>query len=221
MLRKIIVTSDGSQTIFVEDLDETYHSIHGAIQEANHVFIDKGLRLFESGEKVKILEVGFGTGLNALLTWMHAKEINLDIDYIGIEAFPVEDELIASINYYNQLESGAEERFKKLHDVNWGSEMKLDGQFTITKVEQKLENFVGIENSIDLIYFDAFGPNAQSELWSLEILKKMYRLLKVKGVFVTYCAKGQVKRDLKSAGFEIEALPGPPGKREMTRAVKK
>lgn len=220
MNRELITTSDGSQTIFVKELNETYHSIHGAIQEANHVFIDKGLRLFKAGDKVRILEVGFGTGLNALLTWLHAKELNLNVNYTGVEAFPVEDELIQAINYCDQLESGAEEYFKKLHEIEWDSEIQLDEHFTLSKIKQKIEEFSVPAHLFDLIYFDAFGPNAQSELWNSDVLQKMNDLLKPNGILVTYCAKGQVKRDLKSVGFKIEALPGPPGKREMTRAIK-
>lgn len=220
MNRKLITTSDGSQTIFVEELNETYHSIHGAIQEANHVFIDKGLRLFKAGDKVKILEVGFGTGLNALLTWLNARKLNLSIDYVGVEAYPVEDELIDSIDYYAQLEEGAEECFKQLHKASWNVLEQLDDCFSLLKLHAKVESIKEINSTYDLIYFDAFGPNAQSELWNSDVLQKMNDLLKPNGILVTYCAKGQVKRDLKSVGFTIEALPGPPGKREMTRAIK-
>lgn len=220
MNRKLITTSDGSQTIFVEELNETYHSVHGAIQEANHVFIDKGLRLFKSGDVVKIIEVGFGTGLNALLTWIAASELNLHVEYSGVEAFPVEDELLQSINYHSQLKADSESRFNEIHRAEWNEMSVLDSSFSLLKLHQKIESFSGLENSYDLIYFDAFGPSAQSELWNIEVLRKMNNLLKPNGVLVTYCAKGQVKRDLKSVGFKIEALPGPPGKREMTRAYK-
>ncbi len=220
MDRKLITTSDGSQTIFVEELNETYHSVHGAIQEANHVFIDKGLRLFKSGDTVRVLEVGFGTGLNALLSWLTASEQNLRVEYTGVEAFPVEKELIQSINYHSQLDGDSEKRFNEMHDAKWNEMTVLDNSFSLLKLHEKIESFAGLDNSYDLIYFDAFGPTAQSELWNIEVLRKMNNLLKSNGVLVTYCAKGQVKRDLKSVGFRIEALPGPPGKREMTRAFK-
>jgi len=220
MNRKLITTNDGSQTIFVEDLNETYHSIHGAIQEANHVFIDHGLRLFHSDERVRILEVGFGTGLNALLTFLNADNLKLNVDYVGVEAFPVEEELLEKIEYPSFLEGGAEEMFKRIHDCAWNEKHELSNSFALTKMKMKIELLQSETNFFDLIYFDAFGPAVQGELWQPTILNQMYDLLKLNGVLVTYCAKGQVKRDLKSAGFTVETLPGPPGKREMTRAIK-
>lgn len=220
MNRKLITTSDGSQTIFVEDLNETYHSIHGAIQEANHVFIDSGLRLFQPGETVRILEVGFGTGLNTLLTCLNASSLGLKIEYVGVEAFPVEDELITGIEYASHLEKDAEELFTQIHACPWNEKNQLSDRFSLTKIETKIETLLTDDNSFDLIYFDAFGPAVQGELWQKEILTKMHQMLQSKGVLVTYCAKGQVKRDLKSVGFSLESLPGPPGKREMTRATK-
>lgn len=221
MNRKLITTNDGSQTIFVEDLNETYHSIHGAIQEANHVFIDNGLGLFDAGAAVRILEVGFGTGLNALLTCLNANERKLGVDYIGVEAFPVEDQLLEKIEYPSFLVDGAEDVFRQIHECSWNEKQELSNYFALSKLNTKIELLQEPSESFDLIYFDAFGPAVQGELWQKPILEKMYQLLRPNGVLVTYCAKGQVKRDLKSVGFTVETLPGPPGKREMTRAIKR
>lgn len=220
MNRKLITTNDGSQTIFVEDLNETYHSIHGAIQEANHVFIDHGLRKFHSGETVRILEVGFGTGLNALLTLLNAEKLDLNVDYMGVEAFPVEEALLEKIEYPSFLENGAEDSFRRIHGCTWNEKHALSNSFSLTKLNTKIELLPVDDYSFDLIYFDAFGPAVQGELWQPSVLRLMYDLLNLNGVLVTYCAKGQVKRDLKSVGFTVETLPGPPGKREMTRAIK-
>lgn len=220
MKRRLMDTNDGSKTIYVEDLDETYHSFHGAIQEANHVFITHGLKQFEPKSSIHIFEMGFGTGLNALLTWMNSKEMNLTVQYTGIEAYPVEEELLKSINYPEELKGESDFMFKKIHGARWNELEQLNTQFSILKMHNKIEDFIPESETIDLIYFDAFGPRAQEEMWDLGILKKMYELLKTNGLFLTYCAKGQVKRDLKSLGFEIQSLPGPPGKREMIRAIK-
>lgn len=221
MKRRIIVTNDGSNTIYVEDLDETYHSMNGAIVEANHVFVEAGLlECAKSKSKISIFEMGFGTGLNALLTSLKAKELGLEVCYFGIEAFPVEDEILGAIEYSNNLEANADNEFLQIHAVKWNELVKINDCFSLQKIHSKIEDYVVKENSIDLIYFDAFGPRAQKEMWDVNILQKMYNMLAENGILVTYCANGQFKRDLKSLGFRIEALAGPPGKREMTRAMK-
>lgn len=219
MNRRIVTTSDGSHTIYVEELDETYHSSHGAIQEAKHVFIENGLKLYQN-QTVRIFEMGFGTGLNAYLTWRIAEDWNINVEYFGIEAFPVEKFLVESLNYVDTFDEVAKKKFEQIHFVEWNKMVDLSPNFSLHKIHQKIEDFQVISASIDLIYFDAFGPRAQSDMWDVSVLSKMFQMLKPTGCLVTYCAKGQVKRDLKSLGFIIESLPGPPGKREMTRARK-
>lgn len=218
MQRTLISTSDGSHTLFVDELNETYHSTHGAVQEAMHVFVQKGLQWKEAGigTELAILEVGFGTGLNAWLTAIHAKD---QINYVGIEAFPVEQELLDALNY---ADSFPEHRdiFKALCSAEWGSSVDLTERFNFKKLHTKIQDADLGENLFDLVYFDAFGPAVQKEMWSIEVLAKLYAALKEGGALVTYCAQGQFRRDLKALGFVLEALPGPPGKREMTRAVK-
>lgn len=216
--REFKITADGSHTLYVADLDETYHSTHGAIQEAKHVFIEAGLKYLDK-EEVNILEVGFGTGLNAFLTLLESD--NRIINYTGIEAFPLNEKLINQLNYTAELKSTQLEKelFNKLHKVKWESYQKITPDFSLNKVKIELDAFKSDEQ-FDVIYFDAFGPRVQPEMWTEAIFKKMYDCLNDDGIIVTYCAKGSVKRGLKAVGFEIESLPGPPGKREMTRAIK-
>lgn len=220
MKREIIRTSDGSTTIYLPDMDENYHSTHGAIQEAEHVFIKHGLGEMEVREmdKIAIFEMGFGTGLNAFLTKIRSKSI---IEYTGIEAFPVSDAEIEALNYVELVGEEFSKDFKLIHQAQWNESVTIDANFSLKKVEEKVEVFSMPSEAFDLIYFDAFGPRAQSEMWNIEVLQKMYDGLKFGGAMVTYSARGQLKRDLKSLGFTVESLPGPPGKREMTRAWKK
>lgn len=218
--REFKITGDGSHTLYVEALDETYHSKHGAIQEALHVFIYAGLNYFDK-PKLNVLEIGFGTGLNAFLTLLEAQKNNTETNYTGIEAFPLEEDIIGQLNYIKELDSNEDEAelFKQLHQVGWESHQKITDSFSLNKTKVELDQFETNEK-FDVIYFDAFGPNVQPEMWTETIFKKMYNCLTDKGILVTYCAKGSVKRGLKAIGFEVVSLPGPPGKREMTRAVK-
>lgn len=219
--REIIQTSDGSTTIHLPDWDESYHSKHGAIQEAFHVFIKNGFSLFASppeGRPVAVLEIGFGTGLNAFITLLEAQKNKQPIDYVGVEAYPISPEEISSMNYAEAL--GAEnDQFVKLHQAEWETKNELSDYFSLTKRRQF---FHGIEDvaQFDLIYFDAFGYRVQPELWSLEIFQKMYAALKPGGILVTYAARGVIRRNMMEAGFSVEKLAGPPGKREMFRATK-
>lgn len=218
MKREIIVTSDGSTSLFIPEMDETYHSIHGAIQEAKHVFIENGLKLFDQTE-IRVFEVGFGTGLNALLSQQFSQENNIHISYDAIEAFPVEVELIKSLNY-TSLMGLDNSRFNQIHAVDWEVDNSISELFYLKKIEAKIEGFEMRNNAYDIVFFDAFGPRAQSEMWSVSILQKMHDCLIENGKLVTYCAQGQFKRDLKSIGFLVENVPGPPGKREMTIATR-
>jgi tRNA U34 5-methylaminomethyl-2-thiouridine-forming methyltransferase MnmC len=217
--RNIIQTRDGSTTIHIEEWDECYHSRFGAIQEAQHVFIKKGLSLFEN-KSVSVLEIGFGTGLNAFITFLEYQKFNQKINYVGVEAFPVSAEEAEMMNYVSELNAEAEKYiFEKLHQCQWEKPNNLNEDFVFTKRNQF---FADIDDSekFDLIYFDAFGYDVQPELWSVAIFKRMYQALKIKGALVTYAARGVIKRNMIEAGFTVEKLEGAPGKREMFRARK-
>ena len=218
---QIITTGDGSHSLLNTALNETYHSVHGAKRESVHVFIKNGLEYFldkNSKETVQIFEVGFGTGLNALLTAGFAAGSQQKVSYTSIEAFPLSVEIVDQLNY---PESDHEKNiFQKLHTVPWEEEASINDFFTLKKIKTTLQQIQFRENSFDMIFFDAFAPSKQPELWEIDILEKVCRALKTGGVFTTYCAKGQLKRDLKSLGFLVETLPGPPGKKEMVRALK-
>lgn len=217
MERKIVDTGDGSKTIHLPEWNESYHSSHGAFQEARHVFIKHGLDFLASkGTKsLDVLEMGFGTGLNAWLTLMNSK---VNVDYIGVEAYPLAMDEFEQLSYADEAEDQA--LFSRMHEANWGERIELSKHFRIEKVQEKFEKLKLADSSVDLIYFDAFGPRVQPNLWDEKMMRKMFAILRPTGVLVTYCAQGQFKRNLKSAGFEIESLEGPPGKREMTRAIK-
>ena len=220
MKREIIQTSDGSTTIHIPEWKESYHSKHGAIQEANHVFIKNGLSLFE-GKDIAIMEIGFGTGLNAFITFLESSKLKQDIDYVGVEAYPVSNEELAAMNYVAELGvSSQQSTFNLMHQSNWEEKCIIDDHFALTKRKQLFDDIVD-ENYFDLIYFDAFGYHVQPDLWSTEIFRKMYSALKDNGVLVTYAARGVVKRSMVEVGFTVEKLAGPPGKREMFRATKK
>ena len=219
MKRNIIQTRDGSTTIHIEEWDECYHSRFGAIQEALHVFIKKGLSMFEK-DSVSILEIGFGTGLNAFVTFLESPKLNQTIHYVGVEAYPVSLEEAASMNYVAELNAENERSiFEKMHQCNWEEKISFSDNFHLTKRKQF---FADIEDKeqFDLIYFDAFGFDVQPELWSVEIFQKMFEALKPKGILVTYAARSIIKRNMIEAGFTVEKLEGAPGKREMFRARK-
>ena len=220
MAVEIITTSDGSHSLLNKELNETYHSVHGAVQESVHVFIKNGFDfLFEQAypENVAILEIGFGTGLNALLTVQHAAALKNQITYTSLEAYPVAEEIWSKLNYPSSAEMQAV--FKDLHQAAWNTEVSIATNFKLIKLHQTLQDTSLPPASFDLVYFDAFAPNKQPEMWTLEILGKVVNLMKPEAVFVTYCAKGQLKRDLKSLGLTVETLSGPPGKKEMVRAT--
>ena len=224
MKREIITTADGSKTIHIPEWNEQYHSKHGAIQEARHVFLKTGLSHFTDAfpeqKEIAILEMGFGTGLNALLTFFEAKKNALSINYVGVEAYPISAEEIKAMEYAGQLEeASAQEIYDKLHHIPWEEETAISDTFQLTKRKQ---NFEEIEDrgDFDLVFFDAFGPRVQPDLWTENIFSKMYAALKPGGVLTTYCAQGAARRAMQAVGFKVERLPGPPGKREMLRASK-
>lgn len=219
MRREIITTSDGSTTIHLPDWDENYHSKHGAIQEAKHVFIENGLSLFKD-KSIAVLEIGFGTGLNAFITFLESKRLNIAADYVGVEAYPVSAAEILSMNYVHELNATTDSQiFQQMHASNWEEKTAISDTFFLTKRKQFFHEINDVAQ-FDLIYFDAFGYRVQPELWSTEIFQKMYNALKPNGVLVTYAARGVVKRSMIEVGFTVEKLPGPPGKREMFRATK-
>lgn len=217
---RIILTSDGSHSIYIPELDENYHSVHGAIQESKHVFIEAGLK-YLSHPSINIFEVGLGTGLNAFLTFLETNNKNISVNYTAIEAFPITPLIAESLNYTRLLNATAQQAtFDLLHSSGWELPVSLSGNFKLTKHKQTLQEIHLPAEEFDLIYFDAFGPPTQPEMWTEEIFAKIFEASKPNALLVTYCAKGEVKRTLKKVGFAIEALPGPPGKREMVRARK-
>lgn len=217
--RHSFTTKDGSKTIYWPQFDEHYHSVHGAITESKHIFIHAGLEYVINQQKqpVAVLELGFGTGLNALLTYKYSENHQVSVNYTTIEAFPLRREEVSLLEY-SQLLNLSNTTIQEFH--NWEkTSYQVSGFFNLKKIKAKLENLT-FNDRFHLIYFDAFAPSAQPELWETEIFQQLYDVLKVGGILVTYCAKGVVKRRLKKVGFTVEALPGPPGKREMTRAIK-
>lgn len=217
--REIITTKDGSKTIYIPELNENYHSVNGAIQESMHIFIDRGLALFKEKEEVRIFEVGFGTGLNALLT--HHTTRNKHIFYQSIEKYPLKPEEVLALDYPKLLPDSTQKAliFDTLHSAEWERKCKIGAGFELLKQQVELSSFQ-TTNKFDLVYFDAFAPEIQPDLWTVEVFDKMFSLLNKGGVLVTYCAKGQVRRNMQAAGFKVERLPGPPGKREILRAIK-
>lgn len=214
-----ITTDDQSHTLFSERFKATYHSTRGAVSESKHVFIQNGLQYFVEQfnlKEVSILEIGFGTGLNTFETYLFAKEHHLKVDYHAIEAFPVLIEDVLKLNYVNQFSEHDKLVFHKLHQLEWNRAGEINDLFSFTKHLVLLEKFSS-QQKFNLIYFDAFSPSEQPELWTEEIFKKMFDLLENNGLLVTYCAQGQMKRNMKHAGFKVKALPGALGKREMTR----
>lgn len=219
MERKIIKTDDGSTTIQLTDWGECYHSKHGAIQEAYHVFIKNGLFLLEE-KSVSILEIGFGTGLNAFITFLEAHKKDLNVNYVGVEAYPISKVEIEHMNYVDELDAKKfKEAFSLMHNTEWEKETKISERFNLTKRKQFFQDIDDV-NQFDIVYFDAFGYPFQPELWSVEIFIKMFKAIKEKGILVTYAARGVVKRAMNEAGFEVKKVPGPPGKREMFIAFK-
>jgi tRNA U34 5-methylaminomethyl-2-thiouridine-forming methyltransferase MnmC len=212
--RKIIETDDGSKTIHIEEWNENYHSTHGAVQEAEHVFMDKVRERIGNRTEISILEMGFGTGLNAFLTLRLAMELNVKVNYLGLEAFPVKKEELDALNYTSFWEEG-KQFYESIHAGKWGEIFGVAPNFNLTKLETKFEDWSPQSGVFDFIFFDAFGPRVQPELWTIPIFEKLFLSAKEGAFFLTYCAKGQVRRDLESVGFAMSRLPGPPGKREM------
>lgn len=209
---EILKTKDGSDTVFSKQYNATYHSIHGAVRESNHVFIENGLRVAISKfDSLSILEIGLGTALNLFLT---LKELsNKPIRYTAIEKFPLSEDIYSNLSY------AKEEGFIHVHQLPWNEKIEVKDGFVIKKINADFLEFKSKE-IYNLVYLDAFAPTTQNELWQVEVLHKIFHMMAPQGILVTYCAKGELKRNLKSVGFIVETLAGPPGKREMTRAIR-
>lgn len=214
-------TDDGSFTLHIPEWNEQYHSKHGAIAESRHVFLQEGLHYLLSQNDIydfSIMEIGFGTGLNALLTLLETEKSDTKVDYTAIEAYPLGLEEIEILNFSSLLNI-SEERYLQLHSSPWEKSTAISDNFHLTKHKMFFSE-IEFQNQVNLIYFDAFGIRVQPELWTEEIFGKMYKALKPKGILVTYAANGNARRALQAVGFSVERLPGPPGKKEMMRAVK-
>jgi Uncharacterized conserved protein len=220
MKKEFVITEDGSHTIYLPELDEHYHSTHGAIQESLHIYIGNGF-LNRKENEVNILEIGFGTGLNALLTYIYATRNNKSVKYWSIEKFPLTANEYHLLNYTNDLYKEYTDVFGSLHSSPWDKDFEIDKNFTLHKVKADLtDSQLNFPFKFALVYYDAFAPNKQADLWTEEIIKKVSDNVVPGGTVVTYCAKGSVRRAFAAAGFEVERLPGPPGKKEIIRGKK-
>lgn len=225
MKREIVTTADGSATIFLPEWNEHYHSKHGALQEAYHVFMKTGLDYFIEISKptapISILEMGFGSGLNCLISLLEAQKKQISIEYTGVEAYPVSMEELEKLNYPALFrEEDAEKLFRRIHEAEWGQNVTITNFFSLVKRQAFFKSIEEVD-VYDLIFFDAFGPRVQPKLWTEEMFGKMFKALRSGGVLVTYSAKGSVRRAMEAVGFSVERLPGPPGKREMLRASRR
>lgn len=217
----IELTADGSHTLFLPELNEHYHSVNGAVQESTHVFIEAGLHHCQQ-DTIQVLEVGFGTGLNAFLTLIDSSDSGKTIHYTTIEAYPLSIDIIEKLNYPQQYSADYQALYYKLHEAEWGREVQITPNFYLTKIKADFVqlDFTTIVHKVNLIYFDAFAPDKQSEMWSQSLFDKLYEISDNNAILTTYCAKGVVRRMMQQSGYTTERLPGPPGKREMLRAIK-
>lgn len=215
-MTEIIKTADGSDTIYVPEMDEHYHSVYGAVSESRHIFINSGFMFCESGT-VRIFEAGFGTGLNAFLTAQAAISSGREVFYTSVEKYPLQESIIKSLNYNELIPCGR--LFELIHSCKWNEPVRLCSNFTLTKLKADLITDE-ITGEYEVVYFDAFGPEKQPEIWSREVFRKISDVMLAGSILVTYSVKGDVKRLLKESGFSIELLPGPKGKRHIMRAVK-
>lgn len=227
MTHRLIQTEDGSITLYVPELNEHYHSVHGAIQESLHIFIRAGLDFYldththlpTNENPLSILEAGFGTGLNAYLSLLRSEELRFPLDYHSVEKYPLLPEEVNRLHYPDQLPAAAPELFFALHNAPWECGEQITPLFQLHKYQADFRS-VQFQEQFDMVYFDAFNPEVQPHLWTPEVLGRFARALKPGGILVTYCVKGIVKQALREVGFTLKRLPGPPGKREMLRATK-
>jgi len=218
MCPELIITEDGSHSLFVPSLDESYHSSHGALQESQHIFVEAGLKETLKSS-VDVLEIGFGTGLNAFLTWIEAERSGRQVCYTAVEKFPVAPALLSQLNYSTTQDPEFFSFFERIHAASWGEKLEMSSHFSLRKIEADFTHYVFLE-SYDLIFFDAFSPEKQPEMWTGSLFRKLYEHANADAILTTYCAKGAVRRVLQAAGFVVERIPGPPGKREILRARK-
>lgn len=221
---KIIQTEDGSNSLYRPDIMESYHSFHGALQESVHVYIKSGLGYYASNYigEIQVFELGFGTGLNALLAWQWALEHKREVVYTTIEPYPLSEEIWSQLNYAHSFSNPIESQkvFEQLHVCDWEKTNQIHPNFRFTKSLSKLEDFILPSNRFHVVFFDAFAPRKQPELWDETALKKVFDSMQPKGILTTYCAQGQFQRTLQSAGFEAERIAGPRGKKHMVRGIK-
>ncbi len=217
-MNEIVTTADGSHTIYIPELDEHYHSVNGAVQESEHIFINGGFE-FSKADPLFIFEAGFGTGLNALLTAIRSLDGKREVYYTAVEKYPLDEEILKSLNYDLFAGNEGTNIFNLIHSSGWGQMNRICRNFSLMKIRGDLitDDLTG---SFNLIYFDAFGPEKQPEMWTKDIFRKIEKITEKDGVFVTYSSKGEVKRNLMTCGFTVTLLPGPPGKRHFMRAIK-
>jgi len=214
---KVIFTKDGSKTLQMPELNEQYHSVHGAVNEAEHVFIQNGFRECKQ-DSMTIFEMGFGTALNAFMTFLESKKTGQSIRYYAVEQFPLPLSVAESLDYPERLCALDDKTiFSQMHSAEWNRICAVSPNFELFKIRDSIQNML-MDEKVDLVYYDAFGPRVQAELWSEDIFTKISTFMTSNSILVTYCAKGEVKRILKRVGFDVETLVGPPGKREMIRA---
>ena len=218
MNSELLITEDGSNTLYVPEIDECYHSSHGAIQESRHIFIEAGLKQCEKSE-INVLEVGFGTGLNAFLTMIQAERSGKQIQYVSLEKYPVETEKALQLNYPEELLSEKRSCFELMHLSDWNKKVQLTPFFSLEKVETDFTQYTPVDK-FDIVCFDAFSPEKQPEMWTQERFELIYKHCNHGAMLTTYCAKGVVRRSMQAAGFTVERLAGPPGKREILRGIR-
>jgi tRNA U34 5-methylaminomethyl-2-thiouridine-forming methyltransferase MnmC len=214
---ELILTEDGSNTLYVPEIDECYHSSHGAIQESRYIFIEAGLKQCTKPE-ISVLEIGFGTGLNAFLTLIEAERSGKQIHYTSLEKYPVEIEKALKLNYPEELSPENRNHFEQLHTSPWNVNIQINPFFKLKKIETDFTKYT-LEDKFDVVCFDAFSPEKQPEMWSEELFKKIYDRCNPEAILTTYCSKGTVRRAIQAAGFMVERLPGPKGKREILRGI--
>jgi tRNA U34 5-methylaminomethyl-2-thiouridine-forming methyltransferase MnmC len=220
MNKEFVITKDGSHTIYLPEMDEHYHSTHGAMQESMHIYINEGLLQF-SNSAISILEIGFGTGLNAFLTAIFGEKNNISVKYWSIEKYPLTETEYSKLNYASGEWQNHASIFEKIHRAPWNTDVEIEPGFTLHKIQADLTSYqFDIPTKVDLVYYDAFAPNKQPDLWTNEVIDSVSNCVNKNGILVTYCAKGSVRRAFASSGFQMERLPGPPGKKEIIRGKK-